>query len=466
MKTFQIEAGSCRDRSSSVLHHEAEIYRALRAPAVPGWQKLRDSRLFARRTADGSLVETREVPMQDLGAAVPPGCEVLLHHRRIPFVSYPYEWCFSMLKDAARLTLDLLIEALDEKMTLRDATPYNVQWQGTQGVFIDTPSFGEGQPGVWMGYSQFCQLFLYPLMLQAYRDVDFRPLLRGSLDGIPPDQCRAMMSSRDLVRPGVLMHVHLHASLQSRPATSGTDLRQEIADAGFHEELLKANARKMRRLVERLQWRRGRTAWSDYGTGESYDEQEQEQKAAFVRKAVASRSRRLVWDLGCNIGVYSRIAAENSDYVVAADADGLAIERLYHSLSQEECRKILPLVVNVADPPPALGWRGTERKSLPERGRPDLVLGLAVLHHICITANIRVPEFLGWVADLGADLVIEFPTRQDAMVQSLLVHREDLYGDYDLAPFEAALKARFQVLERQELCQGRRILYYARPLAD
>ncbi len=463
MNAFQIEAGSCRDRSSSVLHRDGGIYRALRQEAVPGWNRLRDSRLFARRTADGSLVQTREVSTEEAGFTPPEGSQVLLHHQRIPFISYPYEWCFQMLKDAARLTLDLLCEALDEKLTLRDATPYNVQWQGTRPVFIDTPSFGEAQPGVWMGYGQFCQLFLYPLMLQAYRDVDFRPLLRGSLDGIPPDQCRAMMSTRDLLRPGVLMHVHLHASLQSRPAAPGKDLRQEITNAGFHEELMKANARRLRKLVEGLQWRRARTKWSHYGTGDSYDTEEQTRKAAFVRQATCDRPRRLVWDLGCNVGVYSRIAAEHADYVVAADSDGLAIERLYNSLTQEESRKILPLVVNVTDPPPALGWRGSERKSLPERGRPDLVLGLAVLHHICITANIRVPEFLSWIASLGSDLVLEFVTRQDPMVQALLIHREDLYSDYDLAAFEAALEARFEILRREEVCAGRRILYYARP---
>jgi SAM-dependent methyltransferase len=464
MKTCQFEAGSCRDRSSSVLHHDGEIYRILRSPAVPGWTHLRDSQLFARRTADGSLVRTREVNPEEVGFTSPEGCEILLHHQRIPFISYPYEWSFSMLKDAARLTLDLLCEALEERLTLRDATPYNVQWQGTRPVFIDIPSFGESRSGVWMGYSQFCQLFLFPLMLQAYRDVDFRPWLRGSLDGIPADQCKAMMSSRDLLKPGVLMHVHLHASLQARPpAQTGTDLRQEIAEAGFHEGLLKANSRRLRQLVEKLEWRRGRTAWSDYGTGQSYDEEEQARKADFVRAAASDRARRLVWDLGCNVGFYSRIAAEHADYVVAADADGLTIERLYNSLSREKNLKILPLVINVADPPPALGWRGTERKNLPDRGRPDLVLGLAVLHHICITANIRVPEFLDWVASMGADLVLEFVTRQDPMVEALLLHREDLYSDYDLAPFEGALETRFEVLRREEVCPGRRILYYARP---
>ena len=201
---------------------------------MPGWTRLRDSLLFARR-GRRQLCRTREVSLDEAGFTPPEGCEVLLHHQRIPFISYPYEWCFSMLKDAARLTLDLLCEALEEKLTLRDATPYNVQWQGTRPVFIDTPSFGEARSGVWMGYSQFCQLFLFPLMLQAYRDVDFRPWLRGSLDGIPADQCKAMMSARDLLKPGVLMHVHLHASLQARPRPDRTDLRRG-SPGRLHEE--------------------------------------------------------------------------------------------------------------------------------------------------------------------------------------------------------------------------------------
>jgi hypothetical protein len=113
-----------------------------------------------------------------------------------------------MLQDAALLQLDLLIAALDEGMTLKDATPFNAQWIGTRSVFIDTASFTRAEAGIpWLGYRQFCEMFLYPLLLQAYKDVPFHPWLRGSLDGLDAGHVNQLMSLRDRLRPGVFTHV-------------------------------------------------------------------------------------------------------------------------------------------------------------------------------------------------------------------------------------------------------------------
>jgi ribosomal protein L11 methylase PrmA len=173
-----------------------------------------------------------------------------------------------------------------------------------------------------------------------------------------------------------------------------------------------------------------------------------------------------VWDIGCNVGVFSRIAAERARYVVAMDGDHVAIDRLYRALKADRVPNILPLVVNIADPSPNLGWRNMERKRIDERGRPDLVLALALIHHVVIGANIPLAEFVQWLFDLGGDLVIEFVTREDPMVATLLRNKEDHYHDYHEDVFERTLAAKFQVVKRQSLGSGTRILYYAQRHRD
>jgi len=201
----------------------------------------------------------------------------------------------------------------------------------------------------------------------------------------------------------------------------------------------------------------------DYAERNTYAEAERAAKAAFVRQAAADGPRRLVWDVGCNTGVYTRLAAEKANYVVAMDADEAAVERFYHELKSTGTRSILPLVMNLADPSPALGWRGEERMALAQRGRPDLTLCLALMHHMVIGANVPLDEFVDWLAGLGGELVIEFVDKRDPMVQVLLRNKEDIYDDYEIGNFERCLTARLEIIRRQTLQSGTRTLYHARP---
>jgi hypothetical protein len=383
----------------------------------------------------------------------------------VPVVSYPYEWPFGMLKDAALLELDLLLAALDEGLVLKDASPYNVQWRGARPVFVDVGSFErlrEGEP--WAGYRQFCTLVLYPLQLQAYKGVPFQPWLRGALEGIEPSEMRALLGFRDRFRRGVLTNVVLHARLEGRYADR--DVKSDLKKAGFHAELIRANARKLRKLVQRLEWEPGRTAWSDYGEANPYDDADAAAKEAFVGEAAGTRRRRLLWDLGANDGRYTRIAAREADYTVAVDADTAVVEALYRTLRTEGSRTILPLVGNVADPSPGLGWRGAERSTLAERARPDLTLCLALVHHVALSSNVPVRSFLDWLAELETEVVVEFPTRDDPMVQRLLSRKgPGANPEYDTEVFERALDERWRVERREVLPSGTRILYRAIPAA-
>jgi hypothetical protein len=258
------------------------------------------------------------------------------------------------------------------------------------------------------------------------------------------------------------MHVVAQNALQRRYADSTGQVRSSLAAAGFDKSLIARNVKGLRRIVERMRTAGEKTTWADYAQTHSYETAEFEAKCAFVRAAAARRRWRLVWDLGCNIGTFSRIAAEHAEYVVAMDGDRMAIERLYETQKpRADCRRILPLVVDLADPSPNQGWLGAERRALPDRGRPDLTLCLALIHHVVIGANIRMRDFLSWLAGLGTSLVIEFVGRDDEMVQRLLANKEDQYQDYDAAVFEAMLAERFEIAEKQPLKGGKRAIYLA-----
>lgn len=458
------EPGSFRDRNGRVYYDSGRVFRLLSEVGLADWETASSKRFFQQAMRDGKIVGTRRIEeTSGISPGAIGGWAGVLEHDRIPFVSYPYEWSFGMLQDAALLQLELLDAALDEDMVLKDASAFNVQWTNGRPVFIDVLSFENLEPGQpWVGYRQFCQMFLYPLLLQAYKNVPFQPWLRGNLEGIDPEQFNQLMSLRDLFRPGVLFHVYLHAKSQRRHADRDGDVRAELHRAGFHKALIKANVARLRKLVAGLRWKAQTSQWHDYTTRHSYSEEDLHRKISFVQSVVTERHRHLVWDLGCNTGTFSELAAENADCVIAMDSDGLIVERLYQAIKSNGQSRILPLLINIADPPPNLGWRARERHGLAERGKPDLVLCLALLHHLVISANIPVAELVDWLASLQADLVIEFVTKDDPMVRKLLQNKVDNYFDYQLAFFEHCLSRAFVIERRENVTSNTRILYYAK----
>lgn len=459
----QFEPASFRDPAARVLRHDGQILRYLTSAALHDFETLSSTRFYREFTESGRLVATerasgaQNLPLSDPWVAV-------LRHQTIPIVSYPYEWCFSMLQDAALLQLDLLVAALDEGMTLKDATPFNIQWLGTRPVFIDIGSFKVADPGEpWAGYRQFCEMFLYPLFLQAYKDVPFHPWLRGSLEGVEAGHLNSLMSARDRLRPGVFTHVYLLSRLQSGYEATQRNVRKDLRSAGFSVELIKHNVKRIRRIVKRLTWSRARSTWSNYVHCNTYEQVDRERKKQFILRAAGSKHRSCVWDLGCNTGEYSRAVCECADLVVAVDADHLAIEHLYRRLKDEQSLKILPLVGNLTDPSPGLGWRHRERQTLEKRSRPDLILALALVHHLSIGRNVPLLDLVEWFASFEADLVIEFVAPEDAMVEQLLRNRDELDFGYTQGRFEACVANHFVIAETEVLQSGTRTIYYLRP---
>jgi hypothetical protein len=345
MNDIALEPGSFRDRTARVFYHDGRIFRGLNDTALKEWHALSATAFFRRFSSTGAIVPTqeRDVASLPLSPSIQQWAGVL-EHERLPFVSYPYEWSFEMLRDAALLQLDLVLAGLDEGIGLKDASAYNLQWKGASPVFVDVASFykrAEGEP--WVGYRQFCQMFLYPLLLQAYRDVPFQPWMRGNIDGMDAETCLNLLSARDYLRGGVLAHVYLQAKAQKAYNATTRDVRKDLSKAGFDKRIIKANAQRLRTLVAGLQWKPKQSTWSDYLKCGHYEAADAAQKRDFVREAAHARDRALAWDIGCNVGVFSRIVAERAKYVVAMDADRLAIDKLYQALKSRGGCRIAPL---------------------------------------------------------------------------------------------------------------------------
>ncbi|HEY8769437.1 MAG TPA: class I SAM-dependent methyltransferase [Thermoleophilaceae bacterium] len=457
-----LEPGSFRDPESRVFYADDKVYRSLSKDGLEDFEALAASGLLEDERVVGTERAEGVAGLEGLLAKETAG---VLRHDLIPFISYPYEWTFSMLKDAALVQLDLLLAALEKDLVLKDSSPYNVQWRGAKPVFVDVGSFErlrEGEP--WIAYRQFCMLYLYPLLLQSVKNVPFQPWLRGAIDGITPAQMRGLASGRDRFRRGWTTNVFLHARLEQHYGDKGGEVKRDVKKAGFNKAILVANVRKMRKFVSRLEWDPPEGVWVAYGERNSYTDDDAKRKDEFVREVATSREWPLVWDIGANNGRYSRIAAEGAKTVLAVDADQGPVELLYRTLRDEGDEKILPLTMNLADPSPGLGWRGLERKSMPERGKPDLVLALAVIHHVAMSANVPVKEFVDWLSSLGCSLVIEFPTREDPMVKKLMAPKRDgLHPDYELGFFERCLGETFEIERSERLESGTRVLYFAHP---
>lgn len=464
------EPASFRDPDSSVFYSDGKVLRGISERGVPDWDRLQSSSFFPRLMKEGKVVGTKVVGSEsgdeEASDILSPRGEpwsVLLEHERVPVVSYPYEWPFAMLREAAGLHLDVLLEALDEGMSMKDGTAYNVQFMGSRPTFVDIGSF-ELAAGPWPGYRQFCQTMLFPLMLQAHLGVPFQPVLRGSVDGLSASQVTGMFKGMSRFRRGVLRNVTLHGALERRVTSSSEDVKKKLSKAGYNPELIKAAARNLRKLVGRLDVGKRASTWSEYRDTCSYTDADTQAKRDFVGSAVGEVQPSLLLDLGANDGAYSLLAAEHAGYVVAVDGDEAVVDRLYRRLRSDGNEKILPLVVDLVDPSGGLGWRNHERAPFIERIRPDMVLALALVHHLAISANVPLPQVVDWLADFGGRLVVEFVHVDDPMVQRLLSNKPaGLFDDYQQETFEALLQERCHIERFETLPEGTRTLYLVRP---
>jgi ribosomal protein L11 methylase PrmA len=448
-----VSPASFRDPAGFVFTRDGNLFRQVNAAGAADYDRLMASGLYEELVSRGWLVPHVEA---DVAECVP-GAHRVLQPERIGFISYPYEWSFSQLQDAALLTLDAQLLALEHGLSLKDASAYNVQFRGGRPVLIDTLSFeayDEGRP--WVAYRQFCQHFLAPLALMARTDVRLSQLLRSFIDGIPLDLASKVLPGSTRWNFGLAMHLHLHARSQRAHAATddgGTASASRARTVSVSRRGLEGLLQGLRSTVAKLAWKPAGTEWGDYYQATNYDESAFAEKHRLVQSFLASAAPRTVWDLGANTGVFSRIASQAGADTVAFDIDPAAVERNYRQARHEGGAQPLPLLLDLTNPSPGLGWAGSERDSLEARGPADCVMALALIHHIAISNNVPLANIARYLSRLGRKLVIEFVPKADSQVRRLLASREDIFGNYDQAGFEAAFSQYFTI-QRSEPVEG------------
>jgi SAM-dependent methyltransferase len=365
-----------------------------------------------------------------------------------------------MLRDGALLTLDAQSVANEQGFTLRDATAFNVQFHHGRPILIDTLSFGRAEAGApWIAYRQFCEQFLAPLALMAHRDVRLGLMLRDFIDGIPLDLASRLLPGRTRWNLGLGPHIHAHAGAQARFADRGTEAAAVTRKTSVSPLKQRALIDSLQRTIRKLDWTPAGTEWADYAENTSYGEDAAAVKDDVVRRFLADAGGDVVWDIGANTGRFSRIAAELGRRVVAWDVDPAATERHYRLNRRDGTEGILPLVLDLANPSPALGWAGEERRSLEQRSNADVVLALALVHHLAIGRNVPLDRIAAYLARLAPGLVIEFVPKEDSMVRKLLATREDVFPAYTIDGFRDSFGSLFEIAEQAPITGTARVLF-------
>ncbi len=452
-------SASFRDPSGFLFSRDGILYRQVNRTYEQEYVRLMESGLYEKLVKAGLLIPHAEVdqPTVEFGGNPYEGIAYkIIQPEHVPFISYPYEWSFGQLKDAALATLSIQRRALKLGMSLKDASAYNIQFVRGKATLIDTLSFEtykEGQP--WVAYRQFCQHFLASLALMALKDVRLNQLLRVYIDGIPLDLASELLPWNTRLNFGLLTHIHLHASAQKKYAG------EEVKSRGgsMSQQAMTGLIESLGSTIRKLDWKPGGTEWGNYYDITNYSDAAFEHKKQLVGEWTNRIQPTLVWDLGANNGVFSRVVSEAGPCVVAFDIDPTAVEQNYRQVKVEKNEKLLPLLLDLTNPSPALGWANRERDSFGGRGPVDLALALAVIHHLAISNNVPLPQLADFFGETAKWLVIEFVPKSDSQVKKLLASREDIFPTYTREGFEAAFKNKFRIHEAVNVNESERVLY-------
>jgi hypothetical protein len=460
--SLSVDPGSFRDPSGFIFYRDATLLRQVQSGYREEYDLLMGSGLYKALVESGLMISHEE---ESLTTGLTPDAYRVLRPERVPFISYPYEWCFSQLQDAALATLQIQKEALAFGMTLKDASAYNIQFCAGKPKLIDTLSFEryvEGRP--WIAYRQFCQHFLAPLALMSRTDVRLQQLLRIHMDGIPLDLAGSLLPRGTWIQPGLLTHIHLHGAAQKRYEGEAVRRNTGQNQAQVSRTGLLGLVDSLESTVRRLTWKPAGTTWAEYYSQTNYSDEAMGGKRRLVAEfvdAIAPQPR-TAWDLGANTGLFSRVASAQGIPTVSMDIDPAAVEKNYLECRGNKETHLLPLLGDLTNPSPDLGWALRERRSLTARGPADLLLALALVHHLAIGNNVPLDRVARFFRDLGEWLIIEFVPKSDSQVQRLLASRDDIFTDYTIAGFEAAFCRHFDIVRSAPVPDSERTLYLLR----
>ena len=458
-----IEKGSFRDRNGRVVTWQDRVFRTLSNSSYNIMSELHKSNLinkFKREVGlwPSKLLENEETPYEIAGLSE---SGRVLEHPVFPFISYPYEWPFTLLKEAAIAHLNIHLAVLNEGYNLADGSAYNIQFDGAKPVFIDTLSLIKYEEGdYWNGYHQFCKQFLGPLLLSAKLGMSYHSWYRGELEGIPIGDLSKIMSFRQYFSPTVVFHIFLHAHLQKKHSKS--QIVTSKTKNNFTKLRLKNLLLSLRNSINSLSLKGiDRTEWGEYETHNIYTSDEYQKKQTLIGTFVGNNEAEVVWDLGCNSGLFSEAALNGgAKRVIGFDADFGALEAAVRRAKTKNL-KFTPLHFNAMNPSPNQGWQQLERMGFLERTNADVVLALAFIHHLVIGRNAPLDEVINWLMNIAPKGVIEYIPKTDPMIVLMLSTREDIFGDYTIENLVQSIERKGIISQREIVSSsGRELFFY------
>jgi len=453
IKNNKIEPSSFRDPSGFLFYRDGSIYRQINTIYKENYDHLMNSSLYKALVDAGLLIPHKEI---DVPAPEPDKAYKIIKPEPIPFISHPYEWCFAQLKDAALTSFNIQKIALDFEMTLKDCSAYNIQFIKGKPIFIDTLSFEkyhEGQP--WIAYRQACQHFLAPLALMSYRDIRLNQLFRIYIDGVPLDLASSLLPSSTNFKVSLLSHIHLHARSQKHFADKSVKISghkiSRLSFMGLIDNLESA--------TRKMDWKAKGTEWADYYEDTNYSTNAINHKKKIVAEFLDKTNPEIVWDIGANDGLFSRIASDKKILTISFDIDPAAVQKNYIQSVKNNEKYILPLLLDLTNPSPGIGWENTERISLMQRGPADTAFALALIHHLAISNNLPICKIANFFRQVCKSLIIEFVPKDDSQVQRLLSTREDIFPGYTQQDFEIEFKKYFTINNIENIKDSKRTMY-------
>ncbi|MDO6677544.1 class I SAM-dependent methyltransferase [Shewanella sp. 4_MG-2023] len=461
MECFEVHRASFRDNSGFIFNWQGSLYRQVNASFSGEYEAYISSGLHQALVDKGFIVDHDEVELNGFSG---PNHHKVIKPTLIPYLTYPYEWSFSQLQDAAKLTLEIQLLALQFGFTLKDASAFNIQFHQGRPILIDTLSFISYQKGPWLAYRQFCQHFLAPLLLKKYCDHRLGRMSELYIDGLPLDLTSQLLPIKTWFSFNAVSHIHLHSRAQSHYSASGGhgSERMESASVKMDSAKLGALTSNLLNYVSKLQVKADKTEWANYYGNTNYATDAMQGKVDLIEsylKNIAGKIQ-LLADLGANNGYFSRLASQYADNVVSFDIDEFAVEQNYLTVKAGDNKNVLPVVLDLFNPSASIGWANEERDSFVSRGKFEVVIALALIHHLAISNNVPLKKIVHLLSQMVTGwLIIEFVPKTDSQVEHMLATREDIFTDYHEQGFEQVLTGYFTIKNKDKVPNSDRTLY-------
>lgn len=465
-----IEVGaSFRDPRARVVEHEGKIFREIYDRGVSDYLEVLRSSFYSQAEKNRWLVAGVQVA-KDERSLFSESAQIILQHEKVPFVSYPYEWSFSQLRDAALFHLDIHLNALEFGVSMLDSSAFNVQFIGATPIFIDYCSFGPWREGdIWFGHHQFCEQFLNPLLLYSKMGVKFQDWYRGGGGGVSTRDLYRILPFWKMLSPSIFFHVFAknfldHYAEKKWPHPGGISQSRKVVaqKRGLPKKSFSAILRDLQGHLSSLRAPKEEGVWKEYSGKTTYSELDRARKSSFVNKVCETWKPAKLLDLGGNTGVFSEIAlASGVETVILIDSDHGATS-VAHERAVSKGLNLLSLTSNLMDLSPARGWRESERQSLRQRiddWQPDMICALALIHHLVIGNNAPLAQVVDWLTSFAPKGIIEFVPKSDPTVQFMLRYRKDIFDEYRLDRFQELLARQNQIV-REDLADGRVLFAY------